>query len=184
MTLRRLISPLLITCVLAFTAARADEVAEVQRLATQGQTAAALQRAEAALKNTPADARLRFARALALLDLQRDTEAMRAFVDMTQDYPQLPEPFNNIAALHARAGQWDQARTALEMALRNEPTHALARENLGDVYLQLALQAWRAAALPARQRPELQRKIRLATQLAASPLFDGKSEGKSAAAGD
>ena len=42
----------------------------------------------------------------------------------------------------AAAGRYDQARTALEAALRANPQYAVAHENLGDVYARLAEQAW------------------------------------------
>lgn len=147
--------------------ARADETREVQRLMAAGDLPAALQRIDAALRSQRADARLAFLRGVVLMDLKRDDDAMAAFVAMTQQYPQLPEPFNNVAALHARAGRWDAARQALEAALRNDPGHLLARENLGDVYLQLALQSWRAAQARELPSPTLQRKIRSASELAA-----------------
>lgn len=161
----RFIAAMLSGLLCAFTS-RADVLAEVQGLVAQGQLPAALRQAQAALKTTPDSARLRFVHALILLDMQRNLDAMSAFVAMTQDFPQLSEPYNNIATLHARAGQWEQARTALETALRNDPGHKLARENLGDVHLQLALQAWQQAASGASEGQGLQRKIRLATQLA------------------
>jgi Tfp pilus assembly protein PilF len=106
------------------------------------------------------------------MELARDAQSLDVFTVLAQDYPQLPEPYNNIAAIHARAGRWEQARLALEVALRNDPTHALARENLGDVHLQLALQAWRAVRSNQPRAvvdPQLQRKIRLATELMALP---------------
>jgi tetratricopeptide (TPR) repeat protein len=90
---------------------------------------------------------------------------MDLFVAMTQQFPSLPEPYNNIALLHARAGRWDAARGALEAALRNHPGHRVARENLGDVHLQLALQAWDAAASNAAG-PALQHKLKVGRELA------------------
>jgi tetratricopeptide (TPR) repeat protein len=143
--------------------ARADAADEVQRLTQQGQLAQALQRAEAAAKG--ADARLRFLHGVVLLDLKRDDDALKMFTALAQDYPQLPEPLNNIAAIHSRAGRWELARVALETALRNDPSHAMLRENLGDTYLQLALVAWQSAAKPERPDPTLQRKIRVALEL-------------------
>ncbi len=148
--------------------ARADDVREVQRLIAAGDLSTALQRVDAALRAPRSDARLTFLRGVVLMDLRRDDEAIAVFQAMTQQYPQLPEPYNNLASLHARAGRWDPARIALETALRNDPGHALARENLGDVYLQLAIQSWQIVASQEAPPPALQRKIRAATELAAS----------------
>lgn len=129
---------------------------------------AALQQAAEAAAAAPQNASLRFRHGLALLDLKRDDEALQVFERLTQDFPELPEPYNNIALLHVRAGRLEPARLALEAALRNDPAHALARRNLGDVYLLLALQAWEAAAeaLPADRA--LQQRLTLARELAAA----------------
>ncbi len=156
----------LLSVLLLAAAARADVSDDVQALIARGEFEAALARSEAAMKVPSPGARLRFLNGVALLELERDRQALATFVALTQDYPQLPEPYNNIAAIHARAGDWEQARQALELALRNDPTHRLARENLGDVHLQLAIAAWRSAALPERTGPALARKIRFATALA------------------
>jgi Flp pilus assembly protein TadD len=150
--------------------AHADDVQDVQRLIAAGDLTGALRRADAALRAPASDARLTFLRGVVLMDLRRDDEAMAVFQAMTQQYPQLPEPYNNLASLHARAGRWDSARVALETALRNDPGHTLARENLGDVYLQLAIQSWRAVAAQAVPPPALQRKIRSASELAVANL--------------
>ena len=94
----------------------------------------------------PRDVQMRFLLGVALIDLQRDDESLAHFGRMAQDYPELPDPQNNIALLHARAGRLEPARQALETALRNDPTHRAARTNLGQVHLLLAVQAWELAA--------------------------------------
>ncbi|MBK1615256.1 hypothetical protein CKO44_17480 [Rubrivivax gelatinosus] len=149
--------------------AHADDAADAQRLLLAGQADAALARAETALAQRPNDATLRFTRGVALLDLGRDAEAQDAFLRMTQDFPELPEPYNNLGLLYARAGRLEDARVALETALRNDPSQRIARRNLGDVMLRLALQSWEAAAAATPGDPELERRIRVARELAASP---------------
>ena len=159
---------------LLLPAAHADAAADVQRAIDQGDAARALALATPALTAKPGDARLRFLQGVALFDLKRDAQALAVFSALAQDYPQLPEPHNNIAAIHARMGQWEQARTALEMALRNDPSQNAARENLGDVYLQLALAQWSTAGSKTRPSPELQRKLRLARELLAAQPEAGR----------
>jgi Flp pilus assembly protein TadD len=154
---------------LVATPGRADTATEIQRLLNAGDLAGAFARSSAAMAAPAADARVRFLHGVVLMDLQRDAEALRVFESLTQTHPLLPDPFNNLAALHARAGRWEQARAALETALRNDPGHALARENLGDVYLQLALAAWRAASDAGRTDGLLRRKIRVAIELSTPP---------------
>ncbi len=160
--LRRLFLLLLL---LISAAARADEYAEAQRLVRNGDLAAALQRVEKATQADPKDAKLRFLQGVILTDLKRDGEAMAVFQSLAEDFPELPEPYNNIALLHARAGRLAEARVALETALRNDPSQVTARQNLGDIYLRLAMQAWDIAAEAVPGDLGLQRKLRLAREL-------------------
>jgi Flp pilus assembly protein TadD len=158
-------SPLLLrsACValacLCAPSVRADEVTEVRALLARGDAEGALQRAQAAAAAQPRDAQLRFLQAVALMDLKRDVDALALFTRLSQEYPELPDPQNNIALLHARAGRLEQARLALEAALRSDPSHRLARTNLGQVYLMLAVQAWDQAAMVGPLEPALQRRL-------------------------
>jgi len=147
-------------------AAFADEAASVQRLVNSGDLVTALQRVERATAADPRNAKLRFLHGVILLEQQRDDAAMALFEGLTQDFPELPEPYNNIALLHARAGRLEPARVALETALRNDPGLLAARQNLGDIYLRLALQAWSAVAAVTPADAALQRKLKLARELA------------------
>jgi Flp pilus assembly protein TadD len=154
---------------LAPVVALADEAADLRRLIRQGDLAAALQRAEAAVATAPQNAELRFLQGLILIDQQSDAAALEVFTRLAQEFPELPEPQNNLAYLHARAGRWEAARAALETALRYAPERRLMRENLGDVHLQLALQAWAEAGVP---EASVQRKLRLGRDLT-MPLTTG-----------
>lgn len=147
---------LLVLCV---GEAVADEAADVRALLARGDGAAALALADKATTANPRDVPLRFLQGVVLMDLQRNDEALAHFVKMTQDYPELPDPFNNIALLHARGGRLEQARQALESALRNDPAHRAARANLGQVHLMLALQAWELAAAGGPLDGALQRRL-------------------------
>lgn len=125
--------------------ARADEVADVQKLLSAGKNAEALQKADQYLGSKPRDPMMRFLRGISLSQAGRAPEAITAFTKLTEDFPELPEPFNNLAVLYAQQGQYDKARTALEMAIRTNPSYATAYENLGDVYAKLASQAYSKA---------------------------------------
>jgi Flp pilus assembly protein TadD len=105
----------------------------------------ALETAEAALKTFPNDAQLRFIRAVSLNMLGRLPEAEDAFVALTQEFPELPEPYNNLAVVRAAQGKLDLARVALEDAIRAVPDYPVAHENLGDIHAQLAARSYRIA---------------------------------------
>jgi Flp pilus assembly protein TadD len=126
-------------------AVRADEVAEVDRLFHSGQQQEALARAERHLAAEPRDAQMRFLRGVLLAESKRTDEAIQAFRGLTEDFPELPEPYNNLAVIYAERGQYGQARDALETAVRNNPQYATAQENLGDIYVQLARDAYARA---------------------------------------
>jgi tetratricopeptide (TPR) repeat protein len=124
---------------------QADEVGDVQKLLSAGKNTEALQKADQFLAARPRDPMMRFLRAISLSQAGRIPESITAFTKLTEDYPELPEPFNNLAVLYAQQGQYDKSRNALEMAIRTNPSYATAYENLGDVYAKLASQAYSKA---------------------------------------
>lgn len=149
---------------------RADELQDIEKLYRSGELQQALQRADAAIAAEPRAAQIRFLKGVVLTDLKRTAEATQVFVALTQEYPELADPYNNLAVLYAADGQLQSALTALQTALRNDPAHRAARENLGDVYLALALQAWSAASAVAKgDDAVLGRKLRLAREIQALP---------------
>ncbi|WP_370263437.1 tetratricopeptide repeat protein [Limnobacter sp.] len=129
----------------------ANEADEVSRLIQQGQFDQALARADAFLANRPNDAQMRFLKGLILTERNKIGEAITVFTKLTEDYPELPEPYNNLAVLYAGRGEYEKARESLEMAIRTHPSYATAHENLGDVYAKLASQSYdKALQLDAR----------------------------------
>jgi tetratricopeptide (TPR) repeat protein len=106
---------------------------------------AALAELDARIASNPHDAQAKFKRGTVLARLNRDDDAIRQFTELTQRYPELPEPYNNLAALYAKQGRYQEARTALETAVKANPSYGLAYENLGDLYLHLAEQSYRRA---------------------------------------
>jgi tetratricopeptide (TPR) repeat protein len=90
---------------------------------------------------------------------------MKIYTDLTHDYPDLPEPYNNLAVLHAAQGDYDQARAALEMAIRVKPDYAVAYENLGDIYANMAARAYNKAAQLDRGNKTAPVKLKQVTEL-------------------
>ncbi|WP_025917655.1 tetratricopeptide repeat protein [Herminiimonas sp. CN] len=120
----------------------ADDLSEVGKLTQSGQYGEALAKANAYLARQPRDAQMRFLKGLILTEQNKSTEAIAVFTKLTEDFPRLPEPYNNLAVLFAATNQYEKSRIALEMAIRTNPTYATAHENLGDVYAKLASQAY------------------------------------------
>ena len=140
--------------------------AEIERQFRGGEQQLALQRLAQALVQRPGDAPLRFMQAVLAGEAGQAAESQRLLERMTQEFPDLPEPYNNLAALHAAGGRLDQARSLLETALRLDPAYRVAHENLGDVLVRLALRAYEAASGP-RAGAALQTKLRLVRELSA-----------------
>jgi tetratricopeptide (TPR) repeat protein len=125
--------------------ATADGTPEADSAIAQHNWAAALVALDARIKTNPRDVQAKFKRATILARLNRDDDAIAAFTELTQLYPELPEPYNNLAALYAKHGRFEEARAALETAVKANPSYGLAWENLGDLYLRLADASYRRA---------------------------------------
>jgi ketosteroid isomerase-like protein len=123
----------------------ADESADVSQLLRTGKLVEALTKADAFLAGKPNDPQMRFLKGVIQRSSGKQAEAIATFTKLTEDYPELPEPYNNLAVLYAGQGQFDKARAALEMAIRTNPSYSTAHENLGDVYARLASQAYNKA---------------------------------------
>ncbi len=125
--------------------AYADDYSDVNALIKSGKLAEALAKADQYLTSKPRDPQMRFIRGVIQSEAGKPADAIATFIKITQDYPELPEPYNNLAVLYAGQNQFDKARAELEMAIRTNPSYATAHENLGDVYAKLASQAYSKA---------------------------------------
>jgi tetratricopeptide (TPR) repeat protein len=126
--------------------AQESELAKIEELLKQKQHEQALERVESYLAKRPKEPRGRFLKGVILSEQKKVADAIKVFFELTHDYPELPEPYNNLAVLHAGQGEYEQARSALEMAVRANPRYAIAYENLGDVYARMAGQSYEKAA--------------------------------------
>lgn len=143
---------------------------EVQQLLRAGQWQQAQQRADAYLASNAQDPQMRFLKGVAQQQGGQSANAQQTFTQLTQDYPELPEPYNNLAVLHAAQNQLEQARAALDMAIRLNPDYGTAHQNLGDVYTRLAAQAYaRAVALDSSGNPALRTRQQTLQQLTTPP---------------
>lgn len=136
---------LALAALFSFCAVHADEYGDVGQLLRSGKLAEALTRADQFLASKPRDPQMRFLKGVIQTESGKPADAITTFTKLTEDYPELPEPYNNLAVLYAGQSQFDKARAALEMAIRTNPSYATAHENLGDVYAKLASQAYSKA---------------------------------------
>jgi tetratricopeptide (TPR) repeat protein len=141
---------------------------QVEFLIGKGEHARALENLEEFLKSNPRDAHGRFLKGVILSEQKKTHEAIRVYTDLTHDHPDLPEPYNNLAVLHASLGQYDPARLALEMAIRVKPDYAVAHENLGDIYARMAAQAYEKAAKLDPRNKSVPLKLKQVTEMLSS----------------
>ncbi len=140
------IAPILVLLLLSFPgrsfSAAAEDLKSVNQLIKQGQHTQALEKVNTYLASNPKDAQARFLKGVILTEQNKSAEAIKIFTGITEDYPELPEPYNNLAVLYAAQGQYEKAKTALEMAINTHPSYATAHENLGDIFAKMASQAY------------------------------------------
>ncbi len=156
--------------------AHADEYDAVSQLLRTGKFSEALTKADSYLAAKPRDPQMRFLKGVIQRNSGKHAEAIATFTKLTEDHPELPEPYNNLAVLYAGQNQFDKARAALEMAIRTNPSYATAHENLGDVYARLASEAYNKALQLEGANPAVQPKLALIRE-----LFKPNSKGQPAA---
>jgi tetratricopeptide (TPR) repeat protein len=151
----------------------ADDIQDAHKLYKQGQYEKALEKTNAFLNkntkeflaNNPMVARARFLKGLILNAMGNTSEAISTLTSLSEDNPELPEPYNNLAVIYAAQGDYDKARQALEMAVRIHPDYATAHENLGDLYAKMAAESYEAAVKLDGSEPEAKTKLTLIQNL-------------------
>lgn len=160
---------------LTFTlSSHADEIQDANKLFKQGQLTQALDMVNGYLSNKPKDAQARFLKGLIVNEQGDAMEAISIFTELTNDYPELPEPYNNLAVLYAGQGQYEKAKVALEMAIRTHPSYATAHENLGDIYAKMASQAYDRALQLDKNNTGTKTKLALIRDLFGKGMHDTK----------
>lgn len=152
----------------------ADDLQDANKLFKQGQHAQALSKVDSYLASKPRDAQARFLKGLILTEQGKTNEAIKLFTALTDDYPELPEPYNNLAVLYAGQGQYDKAKVALEMAIRTHPSYSTAHENLGDIYAKMASQAYDRALQLDKSNTSTQTKLEMIKDLFGGSSHNGK----------
>jgi tetratricopeptide (TPR) repeat protein len=147
----------------------ADDYGDVSQLIRSGRQPEAIAKADQYLAAKPRDPQMRFLKGVAQSDAGRTADAIATFTALNQEYPELPEPYNNLAVIYASQSQFDKARAALEAAVRANPSYATAYENLGDVYAKLAAQSYAKAQQLDAANSAIAPKLALIRQLFASP---------------
>ncbi|HEY3554835.1 MAG TPA: tetratricopeptide repeat protein, partial [Casimicrobiaceae bacterium] len=118
--------------------AYATTLREAKSALDQKHYAEATEKLDKLIHERPREPQARFVKGLVLTDEGKTDDAIALFRALLADYPELPEPRNNLAVLYAKKGEYALAREELERAVQAAPDYAVAHENLGDVYARLA----------------------------------------------
>jgi len=172
---RLLASAVSVTLLALAPAVHADTLQDINKQIKQGQYPQALEQVDKYLAGKPKDAQGRFLKGIVLTEMNKPSEAIVVFTKLTEDYPELPEPYNNLAVIYAQQKQYDKAKQALEMAIRTHPSYATAHENLGDIYARLASQAYDKALQIDSSNSSAQNKLALIRDLMGTASRPGKT---------
>lgn len=145
--------------------AAGEELKDAHNLLSQGKHAQALEQVDKYLEDNSDDVQAQFLRGVILAEQNRADEAIRMFTTITEQHPELPEPYNNLAVLYAEQGQYDKARKSLEQAIKTHPSYATAHENLGDIYAKLATDAYDKALQLDQSNTRAQTKLAMVKEL-------------------
>lgn len=114
---------------------------------------------ESRLAKRPRDPQWRFLQGVLFAETGKRSEAISVFEALTEDFPELSESYNNLAALYVEQQEFNKARLLLERAVQNRPDYALAHENLGDIFTQMAIQSYERAAKSNQPAPSVRLKL-------------------------
>jgi len=124
----------------------AQSAEEILRLVEAGRHDDAARALQGGLQRRPQDPHLRFIQAIVLAQQDQVGQAMAMLHQLTRDFPELPEPYNNLAVLQAGQGDYQGAIANLQKAIRLKPDYLTAHENLGNIYVELAAQSYEKAS--------------------------------------
>lgn len=166
---------------LAWAGAAVADPARVSALMEDGKLEEALSAANEDLAGDPGNVTLRFLKGLVLTRMNRMDEAVAAFEELTEDHPELPEPYNNLAVVYAAKGDFERARQALQKAINTHPSYATAHENMGDIYAKMASQAYNQALELNEDNPTAKAKLSLINNLFSLPAAPAPTQVAAAA---
>ncbi|WP_290705039.1 tetratricopeptide repeat protein [Amphritea sp.] len=123
----------------------ATELKLSKKLQRKGDLKGAFDKVNSYLASNPKDPNGWLLYGISLINQNKLDEAADVFSRLVQLYPESPEPYNNLAVVHARKGENDKAVEVLLQAFETHPSYAQVQTNLKAVYATLATQAYNRA---------------------------------------
>jgi len=91
-------------------------------------------------------------------------EAIKHFKKVAELRPALAEPHNNLAVIYNEMGDLRAAVKELETSIELNPEYATAQENIGDLYVKLALESYQKAMIDQDAGPDINPELQLRYQ--------------------
>ena len=120
-----------------------SSLAAIQALIEQGNTVAATNKLLQLVKAEPEHYQAWFLLGVNQAEQRQFDAAIASFRRVIVLQPTLAEPHNNLAVIYNETGDFRAAVTALEASLLLKPDYVTAQENIGDLYVKLAADAYR-----------------------------------------
>jgi len=132
-------------------------MALIQSLIEQGDVSAAVNKMRQLVKGEPENYQVWFLLGVNQAEQGQYDDAIESFHHVIKLQPLLAEPHNNLAVIYNETGNFRSAVDELEMSLTLKPGYLTAQENVGDLYVKLAADAYRKV-LAKKQNPALQQR--------------------------
>ena len=145
------------------------DVKQIQGLISEGKLDQALTETKAILAKDPDNVQALFMKGLIHTRTNQLKDAEETFLLLSENNPDLPEPYNNLAVIYASQGEFEKAREALQRAINTHPSYATAHENIGDIYAKMASQAYNQALELDNSNVAAREKLSLINELFSVP---------------
>lgn len=116
---------------------------DINSLIINGNYNLAMQKVNNTLIDHPQNMTARFQYATILSLTQKTDTAIEEYNKLLKDYPSLFEVNNNLGVLYASQGLYEKAANSFQDAITTNPKYNTALENLGDLYIKMAMQSYK-----------------------------------------
>lgn len=103
----------------------------------------AMQKVNNVLIDHPQNMTARFQYATILSLTQKTDSAIEEYNKLLKDYPALFEVHNNLGVLYYQQGLFEKSMQSFQDAISVNPKYNTAIENLGDLYIKMAVQTYK-----------------------------------------
>jgi len=153
----------------------ATSVQDIQSLLDKKLYVQAARSGEQLLQKHSGDPDIEFLTAYAYQMSQQSGKAARYYQELIREYPELPEPRNNLAMIYLSNGDYDRASELLVNAINTHRSYATAYENLSNIYTGIASEAYRRAVSESKEPETYANNIELTALTSLSSINQGST---------